>query len=186
MSWDLKDTHKNFWECDTGIAFLVSGVKTWRIRRMTEVFDLSDPTKPVKIRDFGLDGQQPGTTGAVPERAARRGLDRQGRQPALFRLRHQQGRHSADRRSREAPEWTEGADAGEPEISGDRPSRHEPDARRAHHHAARQDQDRRVRQGQGQGRARLRHDRRRGLRQRMWCSRGRWCTSPTPRSRRSR
>ena len=66
VSWDLKDTHKNVWECDTGIAFLVSGVSTWRIRRMTEVFDLSDPTKPVKIRDFGLDGQQPGTTGAVP------------------------------------------------------------------------------------------------------------------------
>src|SRR5262245_28576977 len=33
VSWDLKDTHKNFWECDTGIAFLVSGVSTWRIRR---------------------------------------------------------------------------------------------------------------------------------------------------------
>ena len=66
VSWDLKDTHKSWWECDTGIAFLVSGVKTWRIRRMTEVFDLSDPTKPVKIRDFGLDGQQPGATGAMP------------------------------------------------------------------------------------------------------------------------
>jgi hypothetical protein len=66
VSWDLKDTHKNWWECETGIAFLVSGVKTWRIRRMTEIFDLSDPTKPVKIRDFGLDGQQPGATGAFP------------------------------------------------------------------------------------------------------------------------
>ena len=66
VSWDLKDTHKNFWECDTGVAFLVSGLKTWRIRRMTEVFDLSDPTKPVKIRDFGLDGQQPGATGGMP------------------------------------------------------------------------------------------------------------------------
>ena len=66
VSWGLNDTHKSWWECDTGIAFLVSGVKTWRIRRMTEVFDLSDPTKPVKIRDFGLDGQQPGATGAMP------------------------------------------------------------------------------------------------------------------------
>ena len=27
----LKDTHKNWWECDTGIAYLVSGVKDWRI-----------------------------------------------------------------------------------------------------------------------------------------------------------
>ena len=66
VSWNLKDTHKNTWECDTGIAFLVSGVQTWRIRRMTEVFDLSDPAKPVKIRDFGLVGQEPGTSGTVP------------------------------------------------------------------------------------------------------------------------
>jgi hypothetical protein len=34
---------------------------------MTEVFDLSDPAKPVKIRDFGIVGQQPGATGAIPE-----------------------------------------------------------------------------------------------------------------------
>ena len=61
-----KDTHKNWWECDTGIAYLVSGLETWRIRRMTEIYDLSDPAKPVKIREFGLAGQQPGATGAVP------------------------------------------------------------------------------------------------------------------------
>ena len=62
----LKNTHKNWWECDTGIAFLVSGVDGWRTRRMTEVYDLSDPSKPVKIRDFGLPGQEPGATGSVP------------------------------------------------------------------------------------------------------------------------
>jgi hypothetical protein len=33
---------------------------------MTEIYDLSDPAKPVKIRDFGLVGQQPGATGTVP------------------------------------------------------------------------------------------------------------------------
>jgi hypothetical protein len=65
-SWNLKDTHKSFWECDSGIAYLVSGVEGWRSRRMTEVFDLSDPSKPVKIRDFGLVGQEPGATGTVP------------------------------------------------------------------------------------------------------------------------
>jgi hypothetical protein len=65
-SWGLKDTHKSFWECDTGIAYLVSGVKEWRVRRMTEVFDLSDPAHPVKIRDFGLVGQEPGESGTVP------------------------------------------------------------------------------------------------------------------------
>jgi hypothetical protein len=62
----LKDTHKNWWECDTGIALLVSGAPDWRTRRMTQVYDLSDPAHPVKIRDFGLPGQEPGSTGAVP------------------------------------------------------------------------------------------------------------------------
>ena len=62
----LKDTHKNWWECDTGIAFLVSGAPDWRTRRMTQIYDLSDPAHPVKIRDFGLPGQEPGATGTVP------------------------------------------------------------------------------------------------------------------------
>jgi hypothetical protein len=66
VRWNLKDTHKSWWECESGIAYLVSGVDTWRTRRMTEVYDLSDPSKPVKIRDYGLVGQQPGATGAVP------------------------------------------------------------------------------------------------------------------------
>ena len=62
----LKDTHKSWWECDTGIAYLLSGAQGWRTRRMSLVYDLSDPTKPVKIREFGLVGQEPGSTGAVP------------------------------------------------------------------------------------------------------------------------
>jgi hypothetical protein len=33
---------------------------------MTQVYDLSDPEKPVKIRDFGLPGQEPGSEGVVP------------------------------------------------------------------------------------------------------------------------
>jgi hypothetical protein len=66
VSGKLKDTHKSWWECDSGIAYLVSGVETWRTRRMTEVYDLGDPAAPRKIRDFGLPGQQPGASGAVP------------------------------------------------------------------------------------------------------------------------
>ena len=62
----LKNTHKNWWECDTGIAFLVSGAPEWRTRRMTQVYDLSDPAKPVFIRNFGLVGQQPGAGGTIP------------------------------------------------------------------------------------------------------------------------
>jgi hypothetical protein len=61
----LRDTHKNYWECDTGIAYLVSSIPGWRAR-ITMVYDLSDPARPVKIRDFGLIGQEPGSTGAVP------------------------------------------------------------------------------------------------------------------------
>jgi hypothetical protein len=62
----LKDTHKSWWECDTGIGFLVSGLADWRTRRMTQVFDLSDPAHPRFVRNFGLAGQQPGASGAVP------------------------------------------------------------------------------------------------------------------------
>jgi hypothetical protein len=62
----LKGTHKNFWECDTGIAYLVSGDPQWRTSRMTKIYDLSDPAHPAFIRDFGLVGQQPGSSGPVP------------------------------------------------------------------------------------------------------------------------
>src|SRR3954468_10204261 len=62
----LGGTHKSWWECDTGIAYLVVGAPGWRTRRMTKIYDLSDPAHPVFIRDFGLPGQQPGASGAVP------------------------------------------------------------------------------------------------------------------------
>jgi hypothetical protein len=62
----VRDTHKNWWECDTGIAYLISGAPGWRAKRMTLVYDLSDPVHPIKIREFGLPGQEPGSTGEVP------------------------------------------------------------------------------------------------------------------------
>ncbi len=62
----LSGTHKNWWECDTGIAYLVSGAPGWRTHRMTQVFDLADPARPRLIREFGLPGQQPGARGEVP------------------------------------------------------------------------------------------------------------------------
>ena len=63
----VKGTHKSWWECDTGMAYLVSGLEGWRVRRMTQVYDLSDPAHPRFIRNFGLAGQQPGATGEPPE-----------------------------------------------------------------------------------------------------------------------
>ena len=63
----LRGTHKNWWECDTGIAYLVSGVPGWGSTRMTQVYDLSDPAKPVLVRNFGVPGQEPGASGKPPE-----------------------------------------------------------------------------------------------------------------------
>ena len=63
----LRDTHKSWWECDTGIAYLVGGAVGWRTTRMAMIYDLSDPAKPVFIRNFGLPGQQPGAKGPTPE-----------------------------------------------------------------------------------------------------------------------
>jgi hypothetical protein len=60
----LAGTHKNWWECDTGIAYLISGVPDWRSTRMMQVYDLSDPATPVLIRNFGVPGQEPGTAGS--------------------------------------------------------------------------------------------------------------------------
>lgn len=59
------DTHKNWWECDTGIAYLVGAAPGWRTSRMTQIYDLSDPANPKFIRNFGLVSQQPGATGPV-------------------------------------------------------------------------------------------------------------------------
>ena len=62
----VSGTHKSWWECDSGIAYLVSGAQGWRTRRMTQVYDLSDPAKPRFIRNFGLVGQEPGGKGETP------------------------------------------------------------------------------------------------------------------------
>ncbi|HKE92296.1 MAG TPA: hypothetical protein VKB45_18325 [Gemmatimonadales bacterium] len=67
----LAGTHKSWWECDTGIAYIVGrrGNDTasgWRPGNHIFIFDLSNPASPVFLRDWALDGQQPG--GALPPR----------------------------------------------------------------------------------------------------------------------
>ncbi len=62
----LAGTHKSWWECDTGIAYIVGrrGNDTtsgWKGGNHIFVFDLSDPANPVFLRDWALDGQQPGS-----------------------------------------------------------------------------------------------------------------------------
>ncbi len=60
----LSNTHKNWWECDTGIAYLVANIPSegWRhsgsIQHL-KIYNLHDPQNPEYIRDFGLVGQQP-------------------------------------------------------------------------------------------------------------------------------
>ena len=58
----LTSTHKNWWECDTGIAYIVAHKKDegWK-SRAAKIFDLSDPAKPRFIRDYGVVGQEPGS-----------------------------------------------------------------------------------------------------------------------------
>jgi hypothetical protein len=62
----LSGTHKSWWDCESGIGYLVGGAPGWRTERMTQVFDLSDPENPVHIRDFGLPGQEPTADPASP------------------------------------------------------------------------------------------------------------------------
>ena len=59
-------THKNWWECDTGVAYLVGTVDGWRAPRVMQVFDLADPAAPQRIRDFSLPGVQPDAGGPIP------------------------------------------------------------------------------------------------------------------------
>jgi len=62
----LAGTHKNWWECDTGIAYIVGrrGTDTaagWRAGNHIMIHDLSNPASPKFIRDWAMDGQQPGS-----------------------------------------------------------------------------------------------------------------------------
>jgi hypothetical protein len=58
---NLTGTHKSWWECDTGIAYLVAtnAKEGWTGGNHLKIYDLSDPAKPVYIRDFGMVGTQP-------------------------------------------------------------------------------------------------------------------------------
>lgn len=68
----LSATHHDWWECDTGIAYTISQTKSdgWHetgSRQHLYIYDLSDPAKPVFIRQFGLVGQQPDTDPATAQ-----------------------------------------------------------------------------------------------------------------------
>jgi hypothetical protein len=60
--YDTKGTHKNWWDCETGMAYLVSSITGWHKWRNLQVFDLSRPETPEHIRDFNLVGTEPTAT----------------------------------------------------------------------------------------------------------------------------
>lgn len=62
-----RETHKFQWDCASGIAYLNGTAEGWRVTRVLQAFDMSDPTAPRHIRDFGLVGYEPSATGPYPE-----------------------------------------------------------------------------------------------------------------------
>jgi hypothetical protein len=64
----LGQTHKNWWECDTGIAYLVADLtpEGFHTDRGMKIYDLSDPHNPVFIRNYVAPEARPDAP--VPER----------------------------------------------------------------------------------------------------------------------
>ena len=65
---NLRNTHKHWWECKTGIAYLPGSkaAPTWRQRQSMIIADWSNPANPIYLRTHGLPGGQPSGTGPVP------------------------------------------------------------------------------------------------------------------------
>lgn len=62
-----RETHKFQWDCASGIAYLNGTAEGWRVTRVLQAFDVSDPTAPRHLRDFGLAGYEPSAAGPMPE-----------------------------------------------------------------------------------------------------------------------
>jgi hypothetical protein len=70
----LNETHHDWWECDTGIAYTISQTPNdgWLesgmdMHQHLYIYDLSSPAKPVFVRQFGLVGQQPDAAGVAAQ-----------------------------------------------------------------------------------------------------------------------
>jgi len=70
----IRNTHKLWWECNTGIAYLpgsydvlASTGERWRTGQSMVIVDWKNPlASPLPCRTFGLPGAQPGATGPTP------------------------------------------------------------------------------------------------------------------------
>ncbi|HEV7478501.1 MAG TPA: hypothetical protein VGO02_12280, partial [Burkholderiales bacterium] len=65
---NLRNTHKQWWECNTGIAYMPGSraVDNWRQGQSMLIVDWKDPANPIYLRTHGLPGGQPSGTGPVP------------------------------------------------------------------------------------------------------------------------
>ena len=65
---DLRNTHKHWWECKTGIAYLPGSKNAprWRQGQSMMIVDWGNPANPIYLRTHGLPGGQPSGTGPVP------------------------------------------------------------------------------------------------------------------------
>ena len=66
-------THKHWWECKTGIAYLPGSkaAPRWRQGQSMMIVDWRNPTTPVYLRTHGLPGGQPSGDGTGTAVAAR-------------------------------------------------------------------------------------------------------------------
>ena len=65
---NLRATHKHWWECKTGLAYLPGSkaAPRWRQGQSMMIVDWSDPANPIYLRTHGLPGAQPSGVGPVP------------------------------------------------------------------------------------------------------------------------
>ena len=67
---NIRSTHKLWWECNTGIAYMPgskNAAPLWRQSQSMLIVDWKDPAAPpIYLRTYGLVGAQPGASGPVP------------------------------------------------------------------------------------------------------------------------
>ena len=69
---NLRNTHKPWWECNTGIAYLPGsknatyGLPLWRQGQSMLIVDWKNPASPIILRTHGLPGGQPSPNGSGP------------------------------------------------------------------------------------------------------------------------
>jgi hypothetical protein len=65
---NLRNTHKHWWECKTGIAYLPGSkaAPRWRQGQSMMIVDWKTPSTPIYLRTHGMPGGQPTGVGPVP------------------------------------------------------------------------------------------------------------------------